>query len=68
MDNILDSLLQDQPSFLDSLLQIKPKQRIIYGHNKDIKPNNHCVWDDYFSHWVENDQHLRERITKEKQK
>ena len=47
---------------LDTLFKIKPINREVYGHDKNIKPNDYCKWDDYLSHWIENDAHLRLRI------
>ena len=52
---------------LDRLLKIKPVDRQIYGYDKNNKPNEYCIWDDYFNHWVENDLHYRERLINKKE-
>ena len=46
---------------IDDLLGVPTMNRIIYSSDADIKPNDHCYWDDFMG-WVENDKHLRERI------
>lgn len=52
-------------SLLDKLTQIKPVSRIIYGRDKDKKPNDYCSWDEGRKHWIENDSHFRDRISEQ---
>lgn len=54
-------------SHLDCLMNLPQVHREIYGYDEEDKPNDHCVWTDIgysqsIMAWVENDQHLRERI------
>lgn len=56
-------------SELDKLLKINPVSRIIYGYDKNDKPNDYCNWIEYIglsgniiSYWEENDWHFRQRI------
>lgn len=54
-------------SHLDYLMSLPKIHREIYGYDEEDKPNDHCVWTDIgysqsIMAWVENDQHLRERI------
>lgn len=46
---------------IDDLLSVPAMNRIIYGNDINVKPNDHSYWDDFLG-WVENDEHLRERI------
>lgn len=54
-------------SHLDYLMSLPQVSREIYGYDENIKPNDHCVWRDIgYSQstmaWVENDEHLRNRL------
>lgn len=48
-------------SFIDELVSYNQITRISYGFDVDKKPNDHCYWDSDFG-WVENDEHLKQRI------
>lgn len=54
-------------SHLDYLMSLPQIHREIYGYEEENRPNEHCVWTDIgysmsVMAWVENDEHLRERI------
>ena len=49
-------------SVLDKICNVDAISRETYGYDVNTKPNNHCYWNDYFCHWEENDEHLRNRI------
>ena len=47
---------------LEDLLEYTTICREVYGSNINNKSNNHCYWDEDFNCWIENDQHLRDRL------
>lgn len=47
---------------LDDLLRYTTMHREVYGSDINNKSNNHCYWDEDFNCWIENDQHLRDRL------
>lgn len=47
---------------LDSLLNLNPAIREIYGNDKLTKPNQHCYWDRDYQCWTEDDNHFRNRL------
>lgn len=47
---------------LDSLLNLNPAIREIYGNDKFKKPNQHCYWDSDYQCWTEDDNHFRNRL------
>lgn len=55
--------MEDEFSFM-GLLEIPNVSRINYGNDNQNKPNNFCYWDDDITLWVEDDEHLRDRIKK----
>lgn len=39
--------------------------RIKYGNDKRNKPNNHCYWNECWKCWMEDDDHFKQRVTKQ---
>lgn len=53
--------MKDEFSFME-LLDTPSISRVNYGNDDQSKPNEFCYWDDDYELWMENDEHLRERI------
>lgn len=54
-------------SHLDYLMSLPQVSREVYGYDENQKPNDHCTWTTVGYSilkmaWVENDEHLRQRI------
>lgn len=53
-------------NIIDEIVSRTSMTREFYGNDIKVKPNNHCVWDDFHGGWNETDAHLRARFLDKK--